>query len=685
MQLRREEMELNQEIKYIKGVGPKMAEELNKISIFTVLDLLLYFPKSYESLSSVNNIESSIEDEKVVIKCRVVGYERDVRTTTGKILTSIILSDGINTFKGKWYNQIYIKNSFLLNHEYILSGKAEKYNNKWSLSNPKIIRNSTMDKENIMVKYPLRGRVTNNFLNKIISNLLCQVDINENMPMRIINKYDLCPLNKAIRNIHSPKNTASLAEARKRLKFQELFAYSMKILMLRDYMDESSQGITYIMSKELSLLKESLPFELTKAQSRVIREILMDQKNSRPMNRLVQGDVGSGKTIVAIIAMFNVAKNGYQAAMMVPTEILAKQHYIEVIKLLEKFNIRVEILVGSTTKKNKGLIKEKLKSGEIDIIIGTHALIEDDVEFKRLGLVITDEQHRFGVNQRCRFCSKGENIDVLVMTATPIPRTLNLYLYGDLDLSIIDELPPGRQNIITDYVNKNARKRVYALAQEQINLGRQVYIVCPLVEESEELKIKSVEELYAELKEEYFRNVNIAMLHGKMKSKDKESIMNDFKENITKVLISTTVIEVGVNVPNATVMIIESAERFGLAQLHQLRGRVGRGEYQSYCMLVADIKSNVTKKRMDIMKRSTDGFLISDEDLKIRGAGEIFGFKQSGDNELILADIVEDLDIVKLANNEARELIDSKDQDDIRIKKEILSKIEKSSTYICYN
>lgn len=678
-------MELNEDIKYVKGVGPKMSQELNKMGIFTVLDLLLYFPRDYEGINGVNDITLSKENEKIIIKCKVQGYQQDIRTSTGKVLTTVILNDGKNSFKARWYNQPYIKKSFLLNHEYLLSGKIEKYKNQWILNNPKIIRNSTLDKDNILVKYPLKGKMSNNFLNKIISNLLCEIKITENMPINILEKYNLCSLDKALRNIHSPNNMNDLEEARNRLKFQELFAYSMKILMLRSYMDESSEGITYTMSSELSELKESLPFKLTNAQSRVVREILMDQKKSRPMNRLVQGDVGSGKTIVAIIAMFNVVKNGYQAAMMAPTEILAKQHYIEVSNMLEKFHIRVELLVGSTTKKNKEIIKEKLKNGEIDIIVGTHALIEDDVEFKNLGFAITDEQHRFGVNQRCRFCSKGKNIDVLVMTATPIPRTLNLYLYGDLDVSIIDELPPGRQNIITDYVCKNERERVYQLALQEIKQGRQVYIVCPLVEENDELKITSVEELFNELKEKYFKDIKIAMLHGKMKAKDKEAIMEEFKANDTKVLISTTVIEVGVNVPNATVMIIENSERFGLAQLHQLRGRVGRGSHQSYCMLVADIKSNVTKKRMEIMKRSTDGFLISDEDLKIRGAGEVFGFKQSGDNELILADIIDDINIVKAANKEARELISSENLEYIKIKKEILEKIEKSSTYICYN
>jgi len=455
--------------------------------------------------------------------------------------------------------------------------------------------------------------------------------------------------------------------------------------MLKEFMKEHNDGIQFKIAPELIILKKKLPFELTKAQSRVVREILIDQKKNKGMNRLLQGDVGSGKTIVAIITMFNVVKNGYQAAMMAPTEILARQHYEEIQNVLKNFSLNIQILSGSTTPKNKQLIKQELKSGTIDIIVGTHALIEDNVEFKNLGMIVTDEQHRFGVSQRNRFSNKGKNIDILVMTATPIPRTLSLYLYGDLDVSIIDELPPGRQKIDTSYESMGSSKKVYDFALNEILKGRQVYIVCPLVAENEEMKLSSVEMLYEKLKKEQFRSIEIGMVYGKMPSKLKNEIMDKFKLGEIKALISTTVIEVGVNVPNATVMIIENSERFGLAQLHQLRGRVGRGKHKSYCILLANITNNIVRRRLEILIKSNDGFYIAEEDLKTRGAGELFGIKQHGESGLILADVIEDINILKLANGEAKELIQSNNIEDVRLKNEIIEKIEQSSSYICFN
>ncbi|MEW8955055.1 ATP-dependent DNA helicase RecG, partial [Clostridium sp.] len=473
--------------------------------------------------------------------------------------------------------------------------------------------------------------------------------------------------------------------AKERLKFQELFTYSVKILMLKKHIKGNRRGIEFKISEELVLLKEKLPFSLTKAQSRVMREILIDEKKSSPMNRLVQGDVGSGKTIIAIIAIFNVIKNGYQGVFMAPTEILANQHYLEIIKVLNGFNVEVELLTGSTKGKEKLRIKERIKNGDPIIVVGTHALIEDDVEFKKLGMIITDEQHRFGVHQRSRLMNKNEEADVLVMTATPIPRTLSLYLYSDLDISIIDELPPGRQKIDTVFYNEENRNLGYELALEEIKKGRQVYIVCPLIEENEDLKIKSVEETYEYLVEGLLKGISIEILHGRMKPKEKDEIMKRFKDGETKVLISTTVIEVGVNVPNASVMIIENAERFGLSQLHQLRGRVGRGEYKSYCILIAKANNNVTKKRMQIMTMSSDGFYIAEQDLKIRGGGELFGFRQHGDNGLILSDFVEDIDILKAANKDAKLVVESDNMENLNVCKEIMNSLENTTKYICFN
>ena len=515
--------------------------------------------------------------------------------------------------------------------------------------------------------------------------MLCNIEIAENLPKWIVEKYGFCSLDEATRNIHSPKSLELLNESKRRLKFQELFSYSLKILMLKEFIKSHNEGIKFKIAPELTILKESLPFKLTDAQSKVVREILIDQKMDKAMNRLVQGDVGSGKTIVAIITMFNVVKNGYQAAMMAPTEILAKQHYEEIQKVLKGFSLKIELLSGSTTQKNKELIKQKLRDGTIDIIVGTHALIEENVEFGNLGMIVTDEQHRFGVSQRNRLSNKGKNIDILVMTATPIPRTLSLYLYGDLDVSIIDELPPGRQKIDTYYESMSQSKKVYEFALSEINKGRQVYIVCPLVEENEDMKLSSVEKLYEKLKEEYFDSIEIAMVYGKMPSKLKNEVMDKFKAGEIKALISTTVIEVGVNVPNATMMIIENSERFGLAQLHQLRGRVGRGTHKSYCILLANITNNIVKRRLEILSKSNDGFFIAEEDLKTRGAGELFGFKQHGESGLILADVIEDINILKIANNEAKKLIQSDNDEDIKVKNEIIQKIQSSSNYICFN
>ncbi|MBC2578964.1 ATP-dependent DNA helicase RecG [Clostridium sp. DJ247] len=680
-------MNVYSDISNIKGVGPKIAENLRKCSIYSILDLLLYFPRDYEIISSCNSplIEKNLG--KIMINCQVVGIERDIRTKNGKVISTIVFNDGNNVIKGKWFNQPYVKSSFRIGSNYTITGKMEEFRGELYITNPKLVKDKSFSSssDKIVPKYPLRSGVTNSLIIKLVCQVLDVVNINENLPTWIIDKYKFYSLDKSIRTIHNPLDFKDLQEATRRLKFQELFTYSMKILMLKDYLNKNREGISFKISSDLKILKEKLPYSLTNAQSKVVREILIDQKKSVSMNRLVQGDVGSGKTIVALISVFNVIRNGYQAVMMAPTEILATQHYLEAQKLLESFNINIELLCGSTTAKNKERIKDELKKGTIDLVIGTHALIEDDVEFANLGMVVTDEQHRFGVMQRSKLSNKGKNIDTLVMTATPIPRTLSLYLYGDLDVSIIDELPPGRQKIETYYIKEDLKYKAYTFALDEIKKGRQVYVVCPLVEENEELRLSSVESLYEEIKEKYFKDVTIEILHGKMSPKVKEEIMNRFKGGETKIIVSTTVIEVGVNVPNATLMIIENAERFGLAQLHQLRGRVGRGEHKSYCILIANIKNDIIRKRMEIMKSSNDGFFIAEQDLKIRGAGEIFGFRQHGEDALILSDIIEDIPLLKLANSEAKRLLSSDDEDDIRVKNEIFQKIEESSRYICFN
>ncbi|AYF54766.1 ATP-dependent DNA helicase RecG [Clostridium botulinum C] len=673
-------MNINDDVASLKGIGPKTQELLNKCGIYKILDLLLYFPRDYEKIQYCNDINNLKDADKVIIKAKVKQIKKDIYVKRNMIISSVIFTKNNLEFEGKWFNQKYIKNKFKLNEECIILGKVKMDRHKISIINPNILEN-TEKLLNITPKYSLKGNLTNNFFNKTINYILSNITIVENIPKNILDKYDLLSLDKAIRSIHNPKQEEELLNAMKRLKFQELFTYSLKLLMLKQY--KKSKGIAFKIAEELKILKESLPFTLTDAQNKVVREILIDEKRDRPMNRLVQGDVGSGKTIVSLIALFNVVKNGYQGVLMAPTEILANQHYQQAINLLEKFNVRIELLTGSTKKKD--IIKSKLKSGEIDIVIGTHALLEDDVEFNNLGMVVTDEQHRFGVKQRSKIYNKNNNIDVLVMTATPIPRTLALSLYGDLDISTIDKLPPGRKKIDTFSVRENKRNRVYNFALKEIQNGAQVYIVCPFVEANEELNIKSVEKLHMELKDEYFNDVEVEILHGKMPSKSKEEIMERFKMGKTKVLISTTVIEVGVNVPNATLMIIESAERFGLSQLHQLRGRVGRGNKKSYCILITNSNNYITKQRMNIITKSNDGFFIAEEDLKLRGSGEIFGFNQHGENGFIISDIINDYRIFRNANKEAKILIKSEKKEDIQLKNNILDEIKRSSRYICFN
>lgn len=672
------------DIGLVKGVGPKLKERLNKVGIFTVLDLLLYFPRDYEFLNDDISLNGDISDEKAILKCKVQSYGSSIRTRNGKTLTTINFTYNNLKVIGKWFNQPYIKRNFILGNEYNLMGKFKKVNNTLEVINP-LIPCKEANKSEILPIYTLKNGLTNKILVKLINEILKNMIIKENLPDEIVKKYKLISLDKAIRSIHFPAGRGELQSAINRLKFQELFTYSLKIIMMKAHIKKENSGISFKMSPLLKDLKESLPYTLTNAQSRTLREILLDQKRNIAMNRLVQGDVGSGKTLVALISMFNVYMNGYQTVLMAPTEILANQHYAEAKKYLDKFGVDIELLTGSTKEKEKKRIKEKIASGKEIMLIGTHALIQDDVELNNLGLVVTDEQHRFGVEQRSRLINKNKRADVLVMTATPIPRTLSLYLYSDLDISIIDELPPGRKPIDTMLVDMNQRMKAYNFALKEVEKGRQFYIVSPLIEENEKLNLNSVEKIYEELKNGIFKDIRIEILHGKMAGKDKDKIINTFKNGEIKGIISTTVIEVGVNVPNSTMMIIENAERFGLAQLHQLRGRVGRGKHKSYCILIANTKNDITRRRMEIMTESSDGFYIAEEDLKLRGAGEVFGMRQHGDEGFILANVVDDINILKCANHEAKLIVNNINEDNKKLCTEIMRGIERNSRYICFN
>lgn len=576
-----------------------------------------------------------------------------------------------------WFNQKYINTKIHKGDKYLFYGKAIKNYGMISMETPQIYNLNDIDKiQGLYPIYPLTYGITQNYLFKLVSEAyLNKPLIPDMLSNNFREKYGLCELNYAMQNIHFPKNFKAVNDARNRLIFDELFLLELALMSVKENSYEAKKN-NFFKDVDISDFLDLLPFSLTNAQGSVISEIKKDMLSDKVMNRLVQGDVGSGKTIVAAIAMYIAVKNGYQAAMMAPTTILANQHFDELSKYFSKLGITTEIITSSTTKKNKRIICEKLKNKEIDIIIGTHSLIEDDVQFNNLGIVVTDEQHRFGVKQRIKLTNKGSNVETLVMTATPIPRTLAIMLYGDLDLSVIDEMPPGRKPVKTYVVDESYEQRIVNFIKKNIDEGRQAYVVCPLVEENEELNLKSVEKIYEKYKNEYFKDLNVAFIHGKMKNKEKDEIMQEFKENKVNILISTTVIEVGISVSNATLMIIENADRFGLAALHQLRGRVGRGEYQSYCILKSNNKSISSKERLKIMEKSNSGFDVAQKDLELRGPGDFFGIRQSGLPEFKLADLLKDIKVLENAQKAAKELL----KDDKNLEKEE-NKILKEELY----
>ena len=623
-------IDLKKDVKYIKGVGPNRVKLLNKIGIFTLEDLISYYPRTYEDRSKPKTLYDCQDGEEALIEAVTLGRLTDVRLK-GKTMQKLLINDGTLTATVTWFNQSYLKTKFEKGEKYRFYGKINKKFGKVEIMSP--VFDDPSKKSNtgrIIPIYPLTYSLSQNTLRKIIENGIEEVygNLEETLPRYILDEYKLIGINKATKDIHFPEEFKDFNIARNRLVFEELLSVQLALLELKNnYMDERN-GISFNKDVYISDVINTLPFSLTNAQRRVLEEIEKDMEDTKPMNRLLQGDVGSGKTVVAMCAAYKAVKSGYQAAVMAPTAILAAQHLENFKNILNSLDIKCELLISGITKKKKEEILNRLENGEIDILIGTHALLEDNVKFKNLGLVVTDEQHRFGVKQRSKFAEKGKNPDVLVMTATPIPRTLALILYGDLDISIIDELPPNRKKIDTFAVGKDMTDRVNEFIRKQIKEGRQAYIVCPLVEENEELDLKSVEKLYETYKKEIFPEFNVEYIHGKLKQKEKDKIMESFKKGKIDILISTTVIEVGVDVPNSNIMVIENAERFGLAQLHQLRGRVGRGEYKSYCILKYEGKGEVVRKRMKVMCDTNDGFIISEKDLELRGSGDFFGTMQ---------------------------------------------------------
>ena len=676
-------VDLYKDVKYIKGVGPNRVKLLNKIGIFTLKDLITYYPRTYEDRSKPKNLYECQDGEEVFVRAIACSRLSDIRLR-GRTMQKLLIRDETATAEAMWFNQSYLKSKFEQGKEYGFYGRVSKKYGKIELMSPQFDEgNSTKNTGRIIPIYPLTYNLSQNNLRKIMENGIKEVygNLEETLPNYILDEYKLEKINIAVKDIHFPESFNDFNTARTRLVFEELLSVQLALLELKNrYMNEE-KGIIFDKNVKISDVINSLPFKLTGAQRRVLEEIEGDMESDKTMNRLLQGDVGSGKTVVAMCSAYKAVKSGYQAAIMAPTAILANQHLENFKNILEKFDIKMELLISGITKKKKEDILQRLENGEIDIIIGTHALIEDNVKFKNLGLVVTDEQHRFGVKQRSKIASKGNNPDVLVMTATPIPRTLALILYGDLDISIIDELPPNRKKIETFAVNKNMTDRVNAFIKKQIDEGRQAYIVCPLVEENEEMDLKSVEKLYETYKTEVFPEYKVEYIHGKLKQKEKDEIMDRFKKGEIDILISTTVIEVGVDVPNSNIMVIENAERFGLAQLHQLRGRVGRGEYKSYCILKYEGKGETVRKRMKVMCDTNDGFIISEKDLELRGSGDFFGTMQHGLPEFKIANLFEDMQILKVAQEAAIKIL-SKDpklenKENVLLKRLIRDKFQK--------
>ena len=661
-------VDLKKDVKYVKGVGPNRVKLLNKLNIFTLGDLITYYPRGYEDRSKPKNMLECIDGEEALIEAIVVNRMTEIRLK-GKTMYKLQVRDESGIGTAIWFNQSYLKNKFQVGKKYKFYGKISNAFGKITIQSPVFDeeeKNNNTGK--IIPIYPLTYQLSQNVLRKIIENGLKEVEggLQETLPSYLLEEYHLQNLQQAMKHIHFPNEFKDFTIARKRLVFEELLSTQLALLELKNMSLTEGNGIAFHEEAKMSDIIHQLPFRLTGAQRRVLEEIDTNMESPKAMNRLLQGDVGSGKTVIAMCAAYKAVKSGYQAAIMAPTAILATQHLENFQKMLANTGIRVELLISGITKKKKEDILHRLANGEIDILIGTHAIIEDNVVFSKLGLVVTDEQHRFGVKQRTRIVEKGQNPDVLVMTATPIPRTLALILYGDLDISIIDELPPNRKKVDTFAVSKKMEDRINNFIREQIKEGRQAYVVCPLVEENEEMDLKSVEKLYEKYKKEEFPDYRVEYIHGKMKPKEKDEIMTKFKAGGIDVLISTTVIEVGVDVPNANIMVIEDAERFGLAALHQLRGRVGRGEYKSYCILKYEGKGEVVRKRMKVMCETNDGFVISEKDLELRGSGDFFGTMQHGLPEFKIANLFEDMEILKSVQSVAIKIM----SDDPKLEKE---------------
>lgn len=648
---------LEKPVSVIKGIGQETESLLSSMGIFTVQDLLEHFPYRYDDYR-LRDLQDVEHDEKVTVEGKVHSEPSLVFYNRKRSRLTIHLFVGKNLIKVFFFNQPYLKKSISISDTITVTGKWDRHRGTITAQEVKIgPHQRTTDFEPV---YSVRGSLTVKALRKFIKLAFLSYgeEIAENLPNDLLKKYKLMPRADAMKLMHFPVSQNDVKRARRRFVYEEFLFFQLKMQALRKFEREHSNGITqHYDLKKLRDFIDSLPFPLTDAQKRVINEICADIKSPYRMNRLLQGDVGSGKTVVAAIALFASWTAGFQGALMVPTEILAEQHTSSLQGLLKDTGIQVEMLTSSVKGKRRKELLQRLLKGEINILIGTHALIQDDVQFKNLGLVITDEQHRFGVEQRRVLREKGITPDVLFMTATPIPRTLAITAFGEMDVSIIDEMPAGRKKIETHWVKHEMLEKVLRFVEKELMNGRQAYVICPLIEESEKLDVQNAIDVYQMLTDFFHGKFNVGLMHGRLHPEEKENVMKDFSKNMIQVLVSTTVVEVGVNVPNATTMVIYDAERFGLSQLHQLRGRVGRGHSQSYCFLLANPKTEVGKERMMIMTETNDGFILSEKDLELRGPGDFFGKKQSGLPEFKVADMVHDYRALEVARDDAQQLV----------------------------